>query len=363
MATFFSGQWIGTWSGYPMTGTLTGDVSRSGNTVTLSNLNCTWTATYGYGSDKDAWFAIYDGWDSWNRIGDAATGLSMNAGSGSKWIGDRSVTVGTTDTSHSFTFRSKDGAGISFTVTFSSGSTPPSDPSTSNVTTQTTSLSGKFSVSTWGSSGSGRFEYYFGTTSSTTDNYTLNPTSGYTSSTSVNFTRTGLTSNQNYYVRCRTWNNELNNPNGFILSGPYLTKAAASTNHSVDNITMLSARIKWSIPADGGKAQKKYYYSLDNGSTWVLASTYSGGSAGNGNYTISGLKPGTSYTVKFKVSTSAGETACPNFSFRTVGGVYGSVNNKTKQIKKMYGSVDGKTKKIRKFYGSANGKTKLLYRE
>jgi hypothetical protein len=251
--------------------------------------------------------------------------------------------------------------GCSGSIWIPSQATAPSNPTISNVSTTTTTLTGTLNLSSWGNPSSGRFEYYFGTTSDTTSDYTLSPTSGYSSSKTASINKTGLTSNQHYYVRYRVWNQQLNNPSGLILGGAYITKPAASTNQSVSNITVSSARINWTIPADGGHYAKKYFYSLDNGTTWNLALTYSGGSAGTGNYTINGLTPGTNYTVKFKVNTSAGDTTCPNFTFSTNGGLYGSVNGKTKLIRKLYGSVNGKTKRITKLYGSVNGKTKRIF--
>lgn len=251
--------------------------------------------------------------------------------------------------------------GFSGSVSIPAQYTAPSNPTISNVSTTTTTLTGTLNLSSWGNPSSGRFEYYFGTTSDTTSDYTLSPTSGYSSSKTASINKTGLTTNQHYYVRYRVWNQQLNNPSGLILGGAYITKPAASTNHTVDNVEMTSVRINWNIPADGGHYDKNYYYSLDNGSTWVLAKTYSGGSAGTGNCTISGLSPCTEYTAKFKVTTTAGTTNCPDFTIKTSGGLYGSVGGVTKKAKKLYGSVNGQSKEIKKLYASVGGVTKRVF--
>ena len=251
--------------------------------------------------------------------------------------------------------------GGSWSVSIPSQYSAPSNPTISNVSTTTTTLTGTLNLSSWGNPSSGRFEYYFGTTSDTTSDYTLSPSSGYSSSKTASINKTGLTTNQHYYIRYRVWNQQLNNPSGLILGGAYITKPAASTNHTVDNVDMTSVRINWNIPADGGHYEKKYYYSLDNGSTWVLAKTYSGGSAGTGNCTISGLSPCTEYTVKFKVTTTAGTTNCPDFTIKTSGGLYGSVSGKTKKVTKLYGSVSGQSKEIKKLYASVGGVTKRIF--
>lgn len=251
--------------------------------------------------------------------------------------------------------------GFSGSVSIPAQYTAPSNPTISNVSTTTTTLTGTLNLSSWGNPSSGRFEYYFGTTSDTTSDYTLSPTSGYSSSKTASINKTGLTTNQHYYVRYRVWNQQLNNPSGLILGGAYITKPAASTNHTVDNVEMTSVRINWDIPADGGHYDKNYYYSLDNGSTWVLAKTYSGGSAGTGNCTISGLSPCTEYTAKFKVTTTAGTTNCPDFTIKTSGGLYGSVGGVTKKVTKLYGSVSGQTKEVKKLYASVGGVTKRVF--
>lgn len=251
--------------------------------------------------------------------------------------------------------------GGSWSVDIPSQYSAPSNPTISNVSTTESTLTGTLNLSSWGNPSSGRFEYYFGTSSSTTDNYTLSPTSGYSSSKTASINKTGLTSNQHYYVRYRVWNQQLNNPSGLILGGAYITKPTASTNHTVDNIEMASARLNWDIPADGGHYDKNYYYSLDDGATWVLAKTYSGGSAGTGNCVISGLSPCSQYTIKFKVVTSAGTTNCPDFTFKTSGGLYGSVNGQTKKVTKLYGSVGGQTKEIKKLYASVGGVAKRIF--
>lgn len=251
--------------------------------------------------------------------------------------------------------------GFSGSVSIPAQYTAPSNPTISNVSTTTTTLTGTLNLSSWGNPSSGRFEYYFGTTSDTTSDYTLSPTSGYSSSKTASINKTGLTTNQHYYVRYRVWNQQLNNPSGLILGGAYITKPATSTNHTVDNVEMTSVRINWDIPADGGHYDKNYYYSLDNGSTWVLAKTYSGGSAGTGNCTISGLSPCTEYTAKFKVTTTAGTTNCPDFTIKTSGGLYGSVGGVTKKVTKLYGSVSGQTKEVKKLYASVGGVTKRVF--
>lgn len=352
MATFFSGQWIGTWAGYPMTGTLTGNVSRSGNTVTLSSLTCTWTATYGYGSDSSSFFRICDGWDGWTELV-RATGLTMNNGSGSKSIGNCSVTVGTTDTSHSFTFRSSDGAGIGFTVTFPSGGYAPTAPTISAASSAATTTSITWGTTNLGSP-TGTCYLYWGTSN--------NPTTQLASKTSTGnstTSHTGRTANTRYYYKA-TASNSIGSNSSSVVSAVTLPAGISST--SVSSVSETSAVIAVTC-ASSGSALTTTLQVSSNGSTWTDVATSVQGKTTNA--TISGLSPNTSYTRYFRVHTTAGNSATATVTFKTlkVAHLYGSVSGKTKRVRKLYGSVNGKTKKVKKLYASVNGKTKLIYRE
>lgn len=117
MATFFSGQAVGNWSGQTIWGTLTGNVSRSGNTVTLSSLTLSMTAASAWGTDNNWWVRIYSG----DTQLSGASGLSFNSGSASKGIPNASVGVSAAATSHTFNLRTSDGNRVNFTVSFPSG--------------------------------------------------------------------------------------------------------------------------------------------------------------------------------------------------------------------------------------------------
>ena len=93
MATFFSGQVIGYWSTSTnyMYGTLTGDVTRSGNTVTLSNMSLAITSRYtSYGTSSDSL-----------TVNGTPTSFTVNFGSGSTSAG--SYAINSTSFSVAFT--------------------------------------------------------------------------------------------------------------------------------------------------------------------------------------------------------------------------------------------------------------------
>lgn len=144
--------------------------------------------------------------------------------------------------------------------------------------------------------------------------------------------------------------------------GNYTTRAYAPTL-SVDTLGEDNVIIAYSTPADGGKYSKGVQYSLDGGTTWVTGATVSTGSASSGTFTISGLTDDTTYTLKCRVSTNAGETNGSDVTFTTLEShkLYGSVSGKTKKAKKLYGSVNGQSKEIKKLYASVGGVTKRVF--
>lgn len=147
-----------------------------------------------------------------------------------------------------------------------------------------------------------------------------------------------------------------------LIAGTFVTKAEAPTL-TLGTISETNAVINYATTADGGVYTKTIEYSIDNGTTWVTGATVNTGSASTGSFTISGLTGGTSYTLKYRTSTTAGNTAGSDITFSTLETykLYGSVNSVTKKIKKLYGSVNNQSKEIKKLYGSVNGVTKRIF--
>ena len=160
MATFFSGASIGYWSSASNTmyGTLTGDVSRSGNTVTLSNMRLAITSLYAsWGTSNDSF-----------TVNGTNTGFTVNFGSGSTNAGsyalnNTSFSVGVSDTSANVGWTyygggQQTGQG-SFTVTFPSGASAPTGLSVSIAEVYPTGAKFNVSLSSYGnpSSASGRY--------------------------------------------------------------------------------------------------------------------------------------------------------------------------------------------------------------
>lgn len=147
MATFFSNTKINNWgTSVDILGTLTGNVTRSGNTVTLSNIVLSWwfSSTAGVFGTETMHFTVNGQNSSEFNIGAGYT-------SGTIGVPNSSFGVSTTQTSASIGWScSNGGLSGSFTVTFPSGATGPSGGSCSFVSSTWNSITIKGKVTNWG---------------------------------------------------------------------------------------------------------------------------------------------------------------------------------------------------------------------
>ena len=128
--------------------------------------------------------------------------------------------------------------------------------------------------------------------------YSNNDGSSYVNSTSNTYTFSGLTSNLEYKIKVY-----VEDSLGYT-SSVYETAVTtnAYTNPSVTKVTtsnITTSSIRLNVTASGGtNSVKTYYYSKDNGSSYVSSTSSS--------YTFSGLTKGTTYNFKVYVKDSAG---------------------------------------------------------
>lgn len=106
-------------------------------------------------------------------------------------------------------------------------------------------------------------------------------------------------------------------PNNVVVDAHTLTLDTipryANVTTGVDNQTMTSARVKWS--ADARISEGQYY--LDNNTTAVSITT----NATSGSFTVSGLSPNTSHTVRIRLKRSdSGLWTEKTASFKTLAG-------------------------------------------
>ena len=167
------------------------------------------------------------------------------------------------------------------------------------------------------------------------------------------------------------------NPNTMYYYGGYATNTQRSISTVSGSITTLadtptlavtkigetSVIVSYSTPADGGKYAKNVQYSLDNGANWVTGATVNTGAASSGTFEINNLHNGTTYTMKCRVNTSAGNTSGSDVVFTTLESykIYVPVSGRTEKVAKFYAPVNGQTKEIKKIYASVAGKTKRVF--
>lgn len=349
MATFFSSERVGTWSGTAMYGTLTGNVGRSGNTVTLSSLSCRFSCSSAWGTDDKFWTRIYNG----NTQLCNKTGLTMRSGSGSVSLPNASVTVGATDTSHTFNLRTSDGYKVPFSVSFPSGTTAPTAPTISAAAASDSQIDATYGTTNLGNP-AGTVYLYNGTSS--------NPSTKISSKTAAGnstYNNTGLTANTTYYYKA-TASNTVGSASSSVVNAT--TYPAGITSFTVDSVASDSVTVTVVYGASGNALTTTAGCRINGSGTWDTIDTDMQGTTKT--YTLGPFLPETTNTVEIRVSTTVGNSPAASVTFTTLPPVkfYGSVNGSSKRIKKLYGSVNGQTKTIKKVYASVNGQTKLIYR-
>lgn len=135
---------------------------------------------------------------------------------------------------------------------------------------------------------------------------------------------------------------------------------------SVTAVTQSGAQVTITTAPDGGYYTKTIEYSLDNGSTWSAGANVVSGNSTTTSFNITGLSANTPYTLKLRVTTTAGSTACPDSNFVTLETdskkkLLGSVNGSAESVGTLLGSSSGNATRISKVYGSINGVAKRFY--
>ena len=308
MATFFDGNQTYTWTGYPVYGKLTGDVSRSGNTVTLSNMSLSLTVPAGgaWGSDNLS-FTV-----NGTTTGFTATGSGSSLGSHA--INSTSKTVGGGDTSTSIGWSTSDGYSGSFTVSFPSGA--PSGLALSNIVPGTDSFTATVSVTAWnGGSTATRYRELSVCTGQSASQRKYNVTFGDSLSSAITVDNTAtrtegtaftITPNTRYYLTMWASNGTAGTGNSNFTQAVTVAETPTVT---LTSQTSDSATFSYSVPADGGFYNKTLEYSLDEGQTWNTIATITSGSATTGTFIISGLTTTGEHTALVRSRTTAGSAS------------------------------------------------------
>ena len=255
MATFFSGVIIGYWSNTSnyMYGTLTGTITRSGNTVTLSGMSLAITSRWtSYGTSNDSF-----------SVNGTSTGFTVNFGSGGTSAGsyslnDTSFSVDPLATSQTVYWSyygngELTGSGA-FMVTFPAGYTNPATPTISGSNTSPTSNTITYGTTSFGNPSTGTVTLYGGTTA--------NPTTvldTYSSTGDHTFTHTGILPSTTYYYRAKASNGQ--------LDSSYSTEISITT----DNVFRLYGSVNGQT-----KRVDKLYGSVNEAFTYFVITAING---------------------------------------------------------------------------------------
>lgn len=371
MATFFNSSIIGYWGSNPSNyiyGTLTGDVSRSGNTVTLSNMWLSvWFRYSAYGSGSYT-FTVNGTGTTWN----------MDAGSPSHGLNNTSFNVSTSQTSATVGWSGSDGYSGSFNVSFAAGTTPPSGLSCSLVSVSSSGAEFDVKVTSWGSP-SGSSDRYFeagimnhsgdyggpyiykhgthGIAANTTQRILVSNSSKESPST------ISISPNTRYYYGAWATNTKSDTS---MIFGTLVTLPEPLASISATDMGDFTAKVFFTTSQDGGFYAKDIEYSL-NGSSWRPGRTVSSGSVTSGSFLVAGLTPGTVNRIYIRIWTESGIVDCGSVTVsagsRNSTKIYCSVQEMAMPMAKFIASVNKKKKDCYKIYGSENGETKLLFRE
>lgn len=335
----------------PMYGTLSGDVARSGNTVTLSNLTLSIT------SAQASW-GTSPGWTF--RVNGVATTVTLNAPPTSIDVNGTSISVGGSATSASIPWSVDGGNSGNFTVTFPSGA--PSGLALSNIVPATDGVTATVSVTAWnGGSSSTRARELSLCTAQSASQRKKAQIYGDTMSSALTVDNTSvltdgaaftITPNTRYYLTMWASNGTAGTGNSNYTAVVTLAETPTVT---LTSKTSDSATFSYTVPADGGFYNKTLEYSLDGGSTWNTIATITSGSASTGTFTITGLTSG-DHTVFVRSRTTSGIAGNAVINWSSVGvRLIASDGTTGKEGTRMLTSVGGSATEVARILVSHNG--------
>lgn len=312
MATVYSGEyWTGSWTYTRVR------VDYSGTTATATLLY-TRTNTYGgaTGAGNPAYFyfgkqSSYGTADISNKtfygqqtdavVGSCTFTISQAGGTYSGYTSLGGYVGG--DTSWS---------SPAWSVNIPSQYTKPTKPTNSASVQGNSQIDITYGTTSFGNPSSGTVYLYGGTSSAPTTQIDSKTTTG-----NSTYSHTGLTPNAIYYYRARANNGQLNSDYSTEISA--ITLPAVATT-SLRKATSNSLQINYSYPADGEYySSKTIEYSIDGGTTWNTGYSWNISGAISGFFTISGLSANTQYTVKTRITTTAGSTNNADLIVSTIG--------------------------------------------
>lgn len=359
MATLTSGLYVGTFGGRTLNINVTGNISRSGTTVTLTGISC-----YLYSTDGGTWWASAARTWGLRAPGGEAVSTSVpytpSANSRTFSLPNLSFYLANSSTSCTMYVTGPDGS-FAFTLGgIPQGAVAPSGLNVSISSVADTGATFSVSLSSYGtpSSEANRYieasimgqstyggKYRWATKKAVTSaTITVNNNSATGSSNPLT-----IVPNTQYWYGAYATNTVMETS---IVKGTFITLPAYIADVVVNDAGGGEVTVSV-IHASEGAADTAYTEYSYNQTDWTtVQDTFS-------------LTVHSATTIYVRRRNSTGTTPVRTVSIvpATTVKLYGSVNNQAKEIRKLYGSVNGKAVRIRKLYGSVNGRSKLIFVE
>lgn len=357
MATFVSGLYVGTFGGRTLNINVTGNISRSSTTVTLTNISC-----YLYSTDGGTWWAQANRTWGLRAPGGEAVSTSVpyapSANHRTFSLPNLSFYLANTSTSCTMNVTGPDGS-FAFTLGgIPQGAVAPSGLDVTLSSVQDTGATMRVTLSSYGTPSSeanryieasimgqstygGKYRYDIAT-AKTNATITVNNSSKTNSSNPLT-----IVPNTQYWYGAYATNTVLSTS---MVKGTFITLPAYISDVKVNDTGGGNVTVSV-VHASEGTATTAYTEYSYNQTDWTtVQDTFS-------------LTVNSATTICIRRRNSTGTTPVHTVSIvpATTVKLYGSVNNQAKEIRKLYGSVNGQAVLIRKLYGSVNGRSKLIY--
>lgn len=359
MATFVSGLYVGAFGSRTLNINVTGNISRSGTTVTLTSISC-----YLYSSNGGSWYAATPRTWGLRAPGGEAVSTSVpyapSASSRTFSLPNLSFYLDNSSTSCTMYVTGPDGS-FAFTLSgIPQGAVAPSGLDVSITSIQDTGATMAVTLSSYGtpSSEANRYieaaimgqstyggQYRYATQKAVTSaSITVNNSSNTNSSNPLT-----IVPNTQYWYGAYATNTVMST---YMVKGTFITLPAYITSVTATDVGSGEMNIIVNHASEGSADTAYTEYSYDQTNWTVVPDIFS-------------LTVHVATTIYVRRRNSTGTTPVQMVSIIPATSVklYGSVNNQAKEIKRLYGSVNNQSVRIRKLYASVNGRSKLIYEE
>lgn len=359
MANFVSGLYVGTFGGRTLNINVTGNISRSSTTVTLTNISC-----YLYSTDGGTWWAQANRTWGLRAPGGEAVSTSVqytpSANHRTFSLPNLSFYLANTSTSCTMYVTGPDG-NFAFTLGgIPQGAVAPSGLDVTLSSIQDTGATMMVTLSSYGtpSSEANRYieaaimgqstyggKYRYATKKAATSAIiTVNNNSATNSSNPLT-----IVPNTKYWYGAYATNTVMSTS---MVKGTFITLPAYISDVKVNDVGGGNVTVSV-IHASEGTATTAYTEYSYNQTDWTTVQD---------TFSLT-VHVATTIYIRRRNSTGTTPVRTVNIVPATTVKLYGSVNNQAKEIRKLYGSVNGKAVRIRKLYGSVNGRSKLIFVE